>query len=74
MASYCCYIHILELPTPHMEVIDAPSLHEAITGACRLLQMFQSADRAELFDGGRNVASISQRDARKRIGACEVRD
>lgn len=72
MASYFCYIYIEELPTPHMEVVDAASLHEAITGACKLLRMMSSANRAELFDGGRNVATISQRDARKRLGPCKA--
>lgn len=68
MATYFCYIFIEELAAPHMEVIDALSLHEAITGACKLLRMMRSADRAELFDGGRCVASISQKEADERIG------
>lgn len=71
VAVYFCYIYIRELPAPHMEAVDAQSLHEAITASCKLLRMFGSADRAELFDGGRKVAAISHRDAERRLGGYE---
>jgi hypothetical protein len=61
--GYFCYIYTRSSDVPHMEAFGAQTLQDAKTLSSRLLSQRASAVRAELFEGDRQVATITADEA-----------
>lgn len=57
--GYFCYVYTRNSDVPHMEAFSAQTLPDAKALSTRLLSERASAVRAELFEGDRQVATIT---------------
>lgn len=57
--GYFCYVYTRNSDVPHMEALGPQTLPNAKALSSRLLSERASAVRAELFEGDRQVATIT---------------